>query len=256
MMLAAQRPRLRLPRRAGRAATSPSTVRPGEVLVPARPERRRQDHAVPHAARPAAAARRPGAARRPPTSRRCARAAFARRSAMCRRRMRRYFPFTVRDVVLMGARAASRPFAAPRRRPTARRPSARWTTLGIAASGRARPTREISGGERQLALIARALAQEPRAARHGRAHRQPRLRQPGAGPRRIRALAPGGLATLSAYWTLVQNCATNVWQFCSEARVAHHRLRAGQHGAPRCERARDRGAAAGDRGLCRAARRM
>lgn len=71
-----------------------------------------------------------------------------------------FFPFTVTEIVLMGRSAHIDLFAAPSRadRAVAERALA---TLGIAHLGE-RVYTEISGGERQLALIARALAQEPR----------------------------------------------------------------------------------------------
>jgi iron complex transport system ATP-binding protein len=71
-----------------------------------------------------------------------------------------YFPFSVFDVVLMGRAAHLGPFASPgkRDREIARRALA---TIGIERLADAVYTR-ISGGERQMALIARALAQEPR----------------------------------------------------------------------------------------------
>lgn len=70
------------------------------------------------------------------------------------------FPFTVRDVVAMGRAAHRSVFAAPgaHDRELA---AAALDTLGISALAEARYT-EISGGERQLVLIARALAQAPR----------------------------------------------------------------------------------------------
>lgn len=71
------------------------------------------------------------------------------------------FPFTVADVVLMGRTAHAALFA---------RPSAADHRAVEAALGRLRiahlaaePYTRISGGERQLALVARALAAEPRA---------------------------------------------------------------------------------------------
>jgi iron complex transport system ATP-binding protein len=70
------------------------------------------------------------------------------------------FPFTVREIVLMGRIAHRGPFSAPSRADHA---AAEWALdgLGIARlAGRDWP--RLSGGERQLALIARALAQEPR----------------------------------------------------------------------------------------------
>lgn len=71
-----------------------------------------------------------------------------------------FFPFTVIEIVLMGRSAHIGLFAAPTEadRAIAERALA---TLGIAHLGE-RIYTEISGGERQLALIARALAQEPR----------------------------------------------------------------------------------------------
>ncbi|MPY75825.1 MAG: ATP-binding cassette domain-containing protein [Alphaproteobacteria bacterium] len=68
------------------------------------------------------------------------------------------FPFAVRDVVLMGRTAHLRPFESPGRadREAAGRA---LDLLGIGALADADYTR-ISGGQRQLALIARALAQE------------------------------------------------------------------------------------------------
>ena len=69
-----------------------------------------------------------------------------------------YFPFTVADVVLMGRTAHIGVFAAPSQRD---RRIARETleTLGIEHLAESVYTR-ISGGERQLVLIARALAQQ------------------------------------------------------------------------------------------------
>jgi iron complex transport system ATP-binding protein len=68
-----------------------------------------------------------------------------------------YFPFTVEDVVLMGRTAHLPPFAVPSRtdREHARAAIGR---VGLTHLADAVYTR-ISGGERQLALIARALAQ-------------------------------------------------------------------------------------------------
>lgn len=69
------------------------------------------------------------------------------------------FAFTVEELVLMGRATHIRPFSTPSARD--REIAARCIQmLGIAALAR-RPHTEISGGERQLALIARALAQEP-----------------------------------------------------------------------------------------------
>jgi iron complex transport system ATP-binding protein len=72
-----------------------------------------------------------------------------------------HFPFAVMDIVLMGRAAHLSRFAAPsaRDRDIAERA---LDALGIAALRDAVYT-EISGGERQLVLIARALAQQPEA---------------------------------------------------------------------------------------------
>jgi iron complex transport system ATP-binding protein len=70
------------------------------------------------------------------------------------------FPFTVAELVLMGRTAHRGPFSAPSvvDREVA---TEALSTLGIEALAR-REWLRISGGERQLALVARALAQEPR----------------------------------------------------------------------------------------------
>jgi iron complex transport system ATP-binding protein len=69
-----------------------------------------------------------------------------------------YFDFSVREMVEMGRTAHLGPFARPGRadREQAERAMAR---VGIAALAE-RPINRVSGGERQLALIARALATE------------------------------------------------------------------------------------------------
>ena len=69
------------------------------------------------------------------------------------------FAFTVETVVLMGRSAHAGLFAAPSPRDHAVT-AAMLERLGIARLAQ-RPYTEISGGERQLVLIARALAQEP-----------------------------------------------------------------------------------------------
>jgi iron complex transport system ATP-binding protein len=69
------------------------------------------------------------------------------------------FPFTVVEIVLMGRTAHIGPFATPSRGDRAIAEEM-LGVLGIAHLG-ARPYTEISGGERQLTLIARALAQQP-----------------------------------------------------------------------------------------------
>jgi iron complex transport system ATP-binding protein len=68
-----------------------------------------------------------------------------------------YFPFTVEDIVLMGRTAHLSPFAVPSRADR-EHASAAIERVGLAHLAGAEYTR-ISGGERQLALIARALAQ-------------------------------------------------------------------------------------------------
>jgi len=70
------------------------------------------------------------------------------------------FAFTVREMVLMGRSAHRGPFAAPSAADHEAADAA-LAMLGIAALAE-RDWLRISGGERQLALIARALAQEPR----------------------------------------------------------------------------------------------
>ncbi|HEY7652151.1 MAG TPA: ABC transporter ATP-binding protein [Methylomirabilota bacterium] len=69
------------------------------------------------------------------------------------------FPFTVAEVVLMGRTAHIGPFAVPSRADR----EVVEETLALLDIGHlaARPYTEISGGERQLTLIARALAQQP-----------------------------------------------------------------------------------------------
>jgi iron complex transport system ATP-binding protein len=70
------------------------------------------------------------------------------------------FPFTVAELVLMGRTARRAPFAAPS---AADREAANEAIamLGITHLAE-REWLRVSGGERQLALVARALAQEPR----------------------------------------------------------------------------------------------
>ena len=71
-----------------------------------------------------------------------------------------FFPFTVREVVLMGRTAHLGVFSSPSRhdRDVAQAAIERMRLAQLADSVYTR----ISGGERQLALIARALAQEAR----------------------------------------------------------------------------------------------
>ena len=70
------------------------------------------------------------------------------------------FAFTVETVVLMGRTAHGGLFS----RPTAQRPRGRGDACSTGSASRIwreRPYTMISGGERQLVLLARALAQEP-----------------------------------------------------------------------------------------------
>jgi len=71
-----------------------------------------------------------------------------------------YFAYTVREFVLMGRTAHLGIFSSPSKKDheVAGRALA---SLGMAHLAE-RPITEVSGGERQLALVARALAQEPR----------------------------------------------------------------------------------------------
>jgi iron complex transport system ATP-binding protein len=71
-----------------------------------------------------------------------------------------YFPFRVIDVVVMGRSAHLGTFSAPQPRDFAIARDA-LERLGIAALAE-RAYTEVSGGERQLVLLARALAQEAR----------------------------------------------------------------------------------------------
>lgn len=70
------------------------------------------------------------------------------------------FPFQVLDVVLMGRTAHIKPFSSPS--PKDVKIAARALDMLNISYLRDRVYTEISGGERQLVLIARALAQEPR----------------------------------------------------------------------------------------------
>ncbi len=71
-----------------------------------------------------------------------------------------YFAYTLRQFVLMGRTARLGAFAVPGAADR-RIADQALESLGIAALAE-RPINEVSGGERQLALVARALAQEPR----------------------------------------------------------------------------------------------
>lgn len=71
-----------------------------------------------------------------------------------------YFAYTLRQFVLMGRTARLGAFAVPGA-VDRRIADQALESLGIEALAE-RPINEVSGGERQLALVARALAQEPR----------------------------------------------------------------------------------------------
>ncbi|WP_138466675.1 ABC transporter ATP-binding protein [Poseidonocella sp. HB161398] len=86
------------------------------------------------------------------------RARIARHLAYVPQAMDVPFPYTVADYVLAGRSARLGPFAAPGRRDAARAAAA-LEELGIASLAR-HPVTRLSGGERQLAMIARALAQD------------------------------------------------------------------------------------------------
>jgi len=85
---------------------------------------------------------------------------MARRAGYVPQEHAGYFAFSVLEWVLMGRVAHLGAFSVPgaKDRVIAERA---LESLGIATLA-ARPVTEISGGERQLALLARALAQEPR----------------------------------------------------------------------------------------------
>lgn len=87
------------------------------------------------------------------------RAAFARHVGYVPQAHAGLFPFSVEDIVLMGRAARIGRFAAPSRADR-EQAVACLEALGVAHL-RQRIYTEISGGERQLVLIARALAQQP-----------------------------------------------------------------------------------------------
>lgn len=88
------------------------------------------------------------------------RAEIARRIGYVPQGHSAYFAFTVREFVLMGRTAHLGAFAAPRKDDLAVVQRV-LESLEIAHLAE-RPVTQISGGERQLVLVARALAQEPR----------------------------------------------------------------------------------------------
>lgn len=87
------------------------------------------------------------------------RAQFARHIAYVPQATGAYFPFSVFDVVLMGRASRIDTFASPTMADRAITQEA-LAALGIGRLA-ARPFTDISGGEKQMTLIARALAQEP-----------------------------------------------------------------------------------------------
>jgi len=91
---------------------------------------------------------------------RLSRSGIARAMAAVPQAHAAYFPFTVREMVVMGRASRLGPFAAPGHADFSSAERA-LATLGIGHLAGAVYT-EISGGERQLVLIARALAGEPR----------------------------------------------------------------------------------------------
>jgi iron complex transport system ATP-binding protein len=87
-----------------------------------------------------------------------ARAEIARGVAYVPQAQGAHFPFRVTDMVVMGRTAHMGPFAAPSRDDHAKAQAA-LDALGIGALAEAEYPR-ISGGQRQLVLVARALAQD------------------------------------------------------------------------------------------------
>ncbi|MFV0359760.1 ABC transporter ATP-binding protein [Tropicimonas sp.] len=83
---------------------------------------------------------------------------IARRVAYVAQSMTMPFPYTARDYVLAGRTASLGPFSAPGKADRRKAQDA-LGTLGIAWLADA-PVTRLSGGERQLVMIARALAQD------------------------------------------------------------------------------------------------
>ena len=88
------------------------------------------------------------------------RAEIARRVGYVPQGHSAYFAYTVREFVLMGRTAHLGAFASPAKKDVLVADRA-MQSLGIAELAD-KPVTEISGGERQLALVARALAQQPK----------------------------------------------------------------------------------------------
>jgi iron complex transport system ATP-binding protein len=104
--------------------------------------------------------------------------------------------FTVGEVVLMGRNPHLPPFGreTPRDHQAAREAMRRVGVLELAERG----ATEISGGEQQRVLVARALAQEPRVLLLDEATAHLDLRHQAAIMRLVRALSRQGLAVVSA----------------------------------------------------------
>ena len=156
-MLAVQRSRLRIRRRvasAKRCRSRSGAARRSRCWAAMAPARRRC------CARCSGCCRRWRAASRSTAAacRRCLRPSARCASPMCPQAQLPAYGFSVFDAVLMGRASHLPVFARPGHadREIALQALA---TLGIAALAR-RPVTELSGGERQLVLIARALAQQ------------------------------------------------------------------------------------------------
>ena len=104
------------------------------------------------------------------------------------------FGFSVAEVVLMGRTAHAGAFARPSRADEEVAKSA-VERLGLGHLG-ARPYTMISGGERQLALVARALAQEPKLVVLDEPTASLDFGNQGRVLREVRRLAASGLAVL------------------------------------------------------------
>ena len=217
-------------------ARSRRRARQGRGAGAARAERRRQDHAAQDAARPAGAAGRRGAARRTGRSPRYASRERARLIAYVPQvAHRRPSRSRSRAVVLMGRTAHGSLFSRADRRTTAPSPRARWSGSASRIL-RERPYTMISGGERQLVLLARALAQEPQFIVLDEPTASLDFGNQGKVMREIRALAASGHGVL--FTTHDPNHAhARRRPRLSVARGRAHRRRCGRRGAqPRATR--------------------
>ena len=163
-------------------------------------------------------------------------------------------------VLLHGARRrADGPHRAAQgvRQPRRRTTSASRATSSTPSASASSPTHDytrISGGQRQLALIARALAQEAPILVHRRADREPRLRQPGAGARphprsrhprlRHRALDPRSRPRADGRDPRRRHRRRRPARDRSARRGRHRRRRCRRSIAPRCWSSRPRPATA------------